>query len=262
MTSLEEKIKQSAIERNKKYPLLDISDNRKEIREIAQATQNYMIELNPDLKRIKIWEAIPRIVIEFIRASFTKLSKSDALKDGESSVVIGDLMELGVQYMSTADGEKAGNLTPVIRCRSEFKYENAALPYNDEVPVDVASVMEEEKCPGLPIQFFDDRKTIKEISEIATKELENYGIFVMDEWWVIPLTVIAFFRKTKEYLIEHKDDGEIGVEINFAELIKITITKEGGMEEGDPVDYVLSITPNQIFKKDNAKGDDITEVTN
>lgn len=259
MTELEEKIKQTAIERNKKYPLLDISDNRKEIREIAQATQDYMIELVPDLKRIKIWEAIPRIVIEFIRAAFTKLSKTDAMKDGESSLVIGDLMEIAVEYMSTTDADKIGTLNPRIRCLTEFKYETAALPYNDEVPIDVARTMEEEGCPGLPIQFFDDRKNIKDVSELAAKELDNYGIIVMDEWWTIPLTVLAFFRKTKEYLIDHKDDGEIGVEINFADLLKISITKEGGMEEGDPVDYLLSITPNQIFKKENAKGDDVTE---
>jgi hypothetical protein len=260
MTQLEEQIKQSAIERERKYPLLDISDNRKEIREIAQLTQDYMVELNPDVKRIKIWEAIPRIVIEFIHASFTKLSKTDAMKNGESSLVLGDIMEIGIQYMATSDGDKAGNLTPIIRCRSEFKYENASLPYRDEVPVDIARTMEEEKCPGLPIQFYDDRETIKDISQIAIKELDNYGIILMDEWWIIPLVFVAFFRKTKDWLLKHKDDGEIGVEINFADLIKIAITKEGGMEEGDPVDYILSITPNQIFKKDNAKGDDITEL--
>jgi hypothetical protein len=260
MTQLEEQIKQSAIERERKYPLLDISDNRKEIREIAQLTQDYMVELNPDVKRIKIWEAIPRIVIEFIHASFTKLSKTDAMKNGESSLVLGDIMEIGIQYMATSDGDKAGNLTPIIRCRSEFKYENASLPYRDEVPVDIARTMEEEKCPGLPIQFYDDRETIKDISQIAIKELDNYGIILMDEWWIIPLVFVAFFRKTKDWLLKHKDDGEIGVEINFADLIKIAITKEGGMEEGDPVDDILSITPNQIFKKDNAKGDDITEL--
>lgn len=260
MTQLEEQIKQSAIERERKFPMLDISDNRKEIREIAQVTQDYMVEMNPDVKRIKIWEAIPRIVIEFIHASFTKLSKTDAMKNGESSLTLGDIMEVGIQYMATSDGDKAGNLTPIIRCRSEFKYENASLPYHDEVPLDTARILEEEKCPGLPIQFFETRETIKDISQIAAKELDNYGIIVMDDWWIIPLVFVAFFRKTKEWLIQNKDTGEIGVEINFADLIKIAVTKEGGMEEGDPVDYILSITPNQIFKKDNAKGDDITEL--
>ena len=260
MTSLEEQIKQAHVERERKYPLLDISDNRAEIREISQNTENYLNENYPELNKLKCWEAIPRMVIEFIHASFTKISKSDAMKDGESSVVIGDIMELAVQYTATSDADKFGNLTPVIRCRSEFKYENASLPYQDEVPLDIAKVLEDEKCDALPIQFFDDRETIKDISMGAWKELTNYGILTTTEqWWLLPLIVVHFFRQTRDWLIMHKDDGEIGVEVNFADLLKIGISKEGGLEEGDPVDYTLYITPNQIFKKDNAKGDDLTE---
>ena len=261
MTSLEEKIKQQKIEQERRYPLLDITDNRREIREIANATQDYLGELDHNLKRLKCWDVIPRVVIEFIHASFTKLSKDDAMKEGQSSIIIGDIMEIGIQYMSTTDGDKFGNLTPFIYCRSEFKYENVKLPYRDEVPVDIAKIMASEKCEGLPIQFFDNREEIKDISENAKATLEDdYGVIFADNtWWLIPLTVMAFFRKTRDWLVEHKDDGEIGVEINFADLLKIAITKEGGMEEDDPVDYVLSITPHQIFKKDNAKADDITE---
>jgi hypothetical protein len=260
MTNLEEKIKQMGIEQERRYPLLDISNNRKEIREISEATQDYLIELNSDLKRIKIWEAIPRIVIEFIQASFTKLSKTDAKNNGESSLVLGDIMEIGIQYMSTVDGDKAGNLTPIIRCRSEFKYENVQLPFRDEVPVDIANIMIDENCSGLPIQFFDNREEIKDIATLAMKNLERFGIIFGDnDWWVVALVFVAFFRKTRDFLVAHKDDGEIGVEISFADLLKIAITKEGGIEEGDPVDYVLSIIPDQIFKKDNAKGDDVTE---
>ncbi len=260
MTTLEEKIHQAGVERARKYPLLDISDNRKEIREISQETQNYLNENIPNLKKLKVWEAIPRMVIEFIKASFTKLSKTDAMKQGESNVILGDVMELGVQYMATNDGDKLGNLTPVIRCRSEFKYENINLPYRDEVPLDIANILESEKCEGLPIQFYDNRDEIKDISTIAWNELSNYGILTTPEsWWLLPLVFVHFFRETRKWLVDHKDDGEIGVEINFADLIKIAITKEGGLDEDDPVDYVLSITPNQIFKKDNAKGDDLTE---
>lgn len=262
MTELEQKIQQAGIERERRYPLLAIVDNREEIRKISQQTQDYMIELNPDLRRIKIWEAIPRIVIEFISASFTKLSKSDAAKKGQSSIIIGDIMELGVNGIATKDGDKDGNLTPFIRCRSEFKFENVSLPYMDEVPIDVAKIMRDEKCEGLPIQFFENREEIKEVSKIAMDSLDkNYGIIMgeKNDWFMIPLTVVAFFRQVRAFLVEHKDDGEIGIDINFADLIKIGITKEGGMDEDDPIDYVLYITPNQIFKKDNAKDDGVTE---
>lgn len=261
MTELEQKIQQAGIERERRYPLLAIVDNRKEIREISIATQDYMIELNPDVKRIKIWEAVPRIVIEFILASFTKLSKSDAMKNGESSIIIGDIMELGVDGLLTNDADKDGNLTPLVRCRSEFKYENISLPYNDDMTIDQLNILQEEKCEGLPVQFFENREEIKEVTRIAMNPLKNnYGIIMGEEdWFIIPLTVVAFFRKTRDYLVEHKDDSEVGLEINFANLIKMGIAKEGGIEEGDPVDYVLYITPEQVFKKDNAKGDDVTE---
>ena len=262
MTELEQQIQQAGIERARRFPLLAIVDNRDEIRKISRATQDYMIELDPDLKRIKIWEAIPRIVIEFINACFTKLSKTEAAENGSSSIVIGDIMEIGVDGLMTKDGDKDGNLTPFIRCRSEFKYENISLPYRDEVPIDIANQMSDEKCTGLPIQFFDNREEIKEVTKTAMDVLtRDYGIIVgeQNDWFIIPLTVVAFFRQVRKFLVEHKDDGEIGIDINFADLIKVGIVKEGGMEEDDPVDYILYIAPNQIFKKDNAKGDDITE---
>ena len=44
MTELEQKVKQSRVERERKYPMLDITDNRKEIREIAEAAQDYMVD--------------------------------------------------------------------------------------------------------------------------------------------------------------------------------------------------------------------------
>ena len=261
MTELEQKVQQANIENQRRYPMLAIVDNRKEIREISQATQDYLVEMNPDMKRVKLWEVIPRIVMEFINASFKKLSKDDAAKKGSSSVIVGDIMELGVDGIRTKDGDKDGNLTPFIKCRSEFKYENINLPYMDEVPIDDAKIMREEKCEGLPIQFFEERETIKEIANDARIVLsDNYGVTMLeDDWFMIPLVVLAFFRQVRKYLVDHKDDDEIGIDINFAELIKIGITKEGGLEEGDPVDYVLYITPNQIFKKDNAKDDGATE---
>lgn len=263
MTELEQKVKQSRVERERKYPMLDITDNRKEIREIAEAAQDYMVQLNPDVVRLKIWESIPRITMEFILAAFTKLDKAEAKKNGSTSVVIGDLMELEVQYTETNDADKFGNLTPVIRCRSEFKWENVSLPYHDEIPVDVANVLRDENCEGLLVQFYDNRKEIKEISEIAIGSLKNFGVmFGPNDWWIVPLVVIAFFRKTRDWLVEHKDDGELGVEIRFADMLKIGVSKEGGLEDDDPVDYILYIRPDQIFKKENAKGDDITEAAN
>lgn len=262
MTELEQGIQQAQIERARRYPLLPIVDNRKEIRDISMATQDYLEELNPDLKRIKIWESIPRIVIEFITAAISSLDKSDAINNGESTIVIGDIMEIGVDGLLTTDGDKDGNITPLIICRSEFKYENISLPYRDEISADDAKILREEHCEGLPVQFFDDREIIKKISKEAIKVLAgNYGIMFGEEndWYIVPLIVVAFFRKTRDFLVEHKDDGENGIEINFADLLKIGITKEGGFDENDPVDYALYISSERVFKKDKAKDDKTTE---
>ena len=262
MTELDEKIQQANIERARKYPLLMIVDNRKEIREISISAQDYMVELNPELKKVKIWEVIPRITIEFILAALKKLNKSDAMNEGESTIIIGDIMEIGIDGMFTTDGDKDGNITPLIKTRSEFKYENVSLPYRDEMTIDQLKVLQSENCEGLPVQFYDNREEIKEISKMAMKVLlSDYGVKMGgdDEWYIIPLTVVAFFRKTRDWLVEHKDDGEAGVEINFANLINIGISKEGGFSDDDPVDYVLYIQSEQIFKKDNAKDDGKTE---
>lgn len=265
-TSLDEKIQQANIERQRKYPLLDISDNRAEIREIAQKTQDYIVELNPEVRRPHIWESIPRIVIEFITKAFESLKDKSVIELGEVTLTLGDITTLGVNYTTTSDADKFGNITPFCICRSEWKYENASLPYQDAVPSDIAKILEEEDCVGLPIQFYENREQIKEISVAAFKTLHtNYGIkFSADvddtrTWWLIPLIVLAFMRKAKEFLIEHKDDGEIGVTINFADLISFGIRKEGGMDEDDPIDYILFIEPGQIFKKENAKSDGDTE---
>lgn len=266
MTELEEKIKQADIERKRRYPMLDISDNRAEIRKIAQDTQDYLTELNSQLMRIKIWEVIPRVIIEFILSCFEQLKSTDVTKTGTVSVVLGDIVELGLDFTRTSDADKFGNITPYCECRSEWKYENSALPYRDEVPLDEAHIMEDEKCSGLPIQFFENREEIKEISIRALKVLyEKYGVkfgVTPDDtknWWIIPLIFVAFMRKAKDFLIEHKDDGGIGVTINFANYIEFGIRKEGGLDEDDPVDYFLFISPEQIFKKENAKNDAKTE---
>lgn len=261
MTELEKRVQQANIEREQRRPLLAITDNRKEIREISIATQKYLAELNPNLKKIKIWEAIPRIVIEFINAALTKLSKEDAFENGISKIIIGDTMELGIDGLLTPDADKNGNLTPFIRCRSEFKYENVNLPYNDEITVDEARILREEHCEGLPAQFFENREEIKEITMLAKRPLcDDYGIMLGtdEDWYLIPLVVVAFFRTIRKYLVDHKDDGEIGVSINFADILKIGICKEGGVDD-EPVDYLLYISSERIFKKDNAKNDAVTE---
>jgi hypothetical protein len=266
MTQLEEKIKQATVEKHRRYPLLDVTDNRAEIREISQAAQDYMVELCPSVKRLRIWEAIPTIVIEFMIAAFGELSKADAMKLGESSVIIGNLFEIKLKGMLTSDGDKMGNISPSITCRSEFKWEDKDLPYIDNIMVDQAEILREEQCEGLPVQFFEDRETIKRICTTAAGPLTNdYGITVGEhDWWLISLVVVAFFRKAKEWLINwgesHKNDDTIGVDINLADVISLGINKEGGIDEDDPVTFVLSITPQQIFKKDHAKGDDSTEL--
>lgn len=261
MTELEEQINRVNTDRIRKYPLLDILDNREEIRVISQETQDYLVELNPDIVRPRIWEMVPRMVIEFVKASIKKLDREKAMNEEEHIISLGNIMNVGIEYLGFINAEgKSGNLTPIMTVRSEFNYEDKDLPYLDEVSADEAIILRDEHCTELPIQFFDDRKLIKEISDEAIKSLKKFGVIIPpDDWGVLPLIFVAFFRVTKKYLITHKDDDDIGIRINMAEVFYIKITKEGGYDEEDEVSYRIGLIPGKEFKKEFAKGDDITE---
>jgi hypothetical protein len=257
MEDLEAKMHQASLERQTRYPLLSITDNLKEIREIAEKTQDYMVELNPELLRPQLWESIPRIAMEFIEHAFAYMGDRKTTEFGEICLPLGKIMTVGVEYATTEGSDKEGTFNPFIRIGKEMDYDYKDEPYDNSIDVNMASLLREEQCENLMGQFFDNRKEIKTISQSVTSILlNNYGIKFLD-WTLVPLTFVAFFRKAKEYLISHKDDGECGVEINFGDAVTFGIEKEGW---DDDISYRIYIIPGQKPKLNNAKDDSKTEL--
>lgn len=90
----------------------------KDISEIAKLTQDVLIKdrhIN-----ITMADAIPTIAYEFLFSVAQFLDKNKST--GSDTVVnIMNLMEMGVTYRESDDGEKEGNFTPFIQPGTIFK---------------------------------------------------------------------------------------------------------------------------------------------
>lgn len=257
-STLDDKIENAKIEKELRYPLMRVKDNLTEIRLIGEAAQDYIVKLNPEIKRPGRWEAIPQITMDFLEAVFKYLGERKRTDVSEVYLDLGNIMRASIEYAITetnGDG-KNGTLNPKIVVGSDMKLETSE--YDDDLTFDQAEILVADGCENLPIQFFDNRKVIKEISiGLLSKLMTNSGIKITDRsWTLVPCAFVAFFRCAKKWLIDHKDDGPCGIEINVGGTVFIGIAKEGS---DDDLDYYLYITPGQVFKCDYAKGDDKTE---
>lgn len=259
MTELDKKIEQASVEKALRYPMMRIKDNLKEIREIGERAQDYFVKLDPEVLRPNRWEPIPQITMDFLNSVFKYLGDRKTTEVAEIYLNVGNIMRVSIEYASTKGADKEGTLNPKITVGPDMDFNKRE--YEDSMTIEQAETLRVDGCEHLPIQFFDDRKVIKEICmELKPKLYTNYGIKITDSsWGIIPLSVVAFFRCAKDWLIQHKDDGECGVQINLGNTVFIGVEKEG-LEEDD-VEYFIYITPGQNFKLDYAKGDDKTEVT-
>lgn len=259
MTELEKEIQQKNIEKERKYPFINFTDNRAEIRAIAIKAQERIYKMDPNLVKLKWWEQIPTIFVTFIQVCHSRLNKKLLLTQGSTSIIIGDIMEMGIDGMITPDADKDGNLTPEITPRSEFEYSDTPVIYDDEVPANIGMILREENCETLPIQFYENREFFKNVAMDTLKIMEQkYGVTLFHPekiWYLVLITVLAFIREARSYLIEHKDD-DTKLTINIADIIKLSITKEGGTDD-EPVGYYLSIKGGQNIKL-STKDDELT----
>ena len=258
MTELDKKIEDATIEKAMRYPLMRIKDNLTEIRKISEMAQDYIVKMNPEIYRPGRWEAIPQITIDFLTEVFKYLGDRKRTDVAEVYLNIGDIMRVSIEYTATEGADKEGTLNPKISIGPDMDINTRE--YDDSLTIDQAEILKADECENLPVQFFEDRKVIKEISmSLKPKLYTNYGIKISDRsWTVIPSSVVAFFRCAKAWLLEHKDDGPCGVEINLGNTVYIGVQKEG-LEDEDP-EYFVYITPGQVFKLDFAKGDAQTEL--
>lgn len=241
---LSEKIEKEELERRKRYPLLDIVNNRAEIRTISDNALDYCLTVYPELKALRDrnkWDLLPRVTIELITGVFNFIAAKKTKESGEVSYDLGDFLRIGIEYGETDDAEKEGTFNPIISVKSEMQYDNE-IDVNNKVPYEKA--------------IFDDSTTLQEIcSKVIDILYTKFGVKITHYSAILNMFA-AFMRMTKQYLIEHRDDTEFGVEINLADVVDMSIEKYIG-DSGD--EYCIQIAPGQIAKLQFAKNDDITE---
>lgn len=227
-------------------PLLNFSENVEEIREICLRACPYVKEMNPELLEPEPWEVLIQGVIYVLKETFAMLNANKSPDIGEVFIDFGSLMRLAISTAVTKTGDKAGTYNPAIYVGKDLEYGTVAADYNDLATTEMAQKLREEGIEYMHPMFYEQRAQIKDICENAARRLTpEMGIEMLD-YEALTYFVVAFFRKAKEYLIEHKEDQP---SFYVARLIKMGIEK---MKDGT---FFIYITPAQEFKMENAKGD-------
>lgn len=252
--TLEEATKEANIDRAQRFPLLDINTNVEEIREIAQRAMPYVREMCSDLMEPSPWEFCTQIVMQMLRSTFGYLNQRKSTEFKEVYINLGTLMKVSICYGETKSGDKVGTFNPSIEVGHDLAYEFREEPYNDAMSNDMAGQLEEIGMTYLHPMFYDVREEMKKICETAAANImARYGIKVTESE-SLSYVLVAFFRKAKEWLLEHKDDNDgYGAEFELGRLITM------GIEKHADGSYFIYIAPSPEFKMDNAKGDDKTE---
>lgn len=95
-----------------KAKMYGIKENRKEIMEIAEATQKSLSEdFNITITRA---EGIPTIAAEFVKHMWEFLNKNKNANGPDIEINFLNMFQAGVSHLETADGEKDGNFTPYM----------------------------------------------------------------------------------------------------------------------------------------------------
>lgn len=255
--TLDEAIKEANVDRARRFPLLDINTNVEELREIAQRAMPYVREMCPDLMEPAPWEFTVRIVMEMLRSTFGYLNKRKSTEFKEVYINMGTLMKVSICYAETPSGDKVGTFNPAVEVGKDLNYDFREEPYNDVMSNDMAQELESAGMKYLHPMFYDVRKEMHEICETTKTNLAARTGAKVSESDSLSYVLVAFFRKAKEWLIEHKDDNEgYGTQFALGRLIDM------GIEKHADGTYFIYVTPSPEFKMDNAKGDDKTEAQN
>lgn len=253
--NLSEKIEEAEKRRRQRYPLLDIVDDREQIREISERTIKYMKEIYPDMEGFdeSLWELIARVVIEFNKSTIAYLQGEVDKDTGAVSLQIGDFMTIELEHTQIDDAEKGGTLNPNIIMGPELIY------YNDEPEKNTLS----KEVPSVDLS-----SGLETICMNVTSDLEKkYGV-KNTNWANIIKITLSFYRIARDYLIEHKKDSFYGMYISLTPIIGFGIEAytlnpdEEITEEGDRSDentgYNIQFAPEAQFKM-ASKNDGKTE---
>lgn len=249
INELSTEIEKEQVERAKRYPLLDIQNNREEIRTIAQETIKYAAELYPRLEGIEYWEIIARTAIEFMN-QYIKLANSKKSTKNCVMIPMGEFMSVGVEYGETADSDKDGTYNPIITIGPELAYDNEN-PENNKL----------RKNP--PVFNEDDEQNIDFICKSTQNVCKSKYTIIFEDHKDIARLTFAFFRQIRQYLIDHKDDEstsdfDYGLDIDLGNVLDIGICK---YDVDGVVNYAIQFSPGQSLKV-LVKDDEDTETKN
>lgn len=244
INELSAEIEKEEVERRKRYPLLEIVNNREEIRKIAEDTLSYVGDLYPSLKDINYWEVVPRMAIELMKQYFS-LAESKKAADKCVFVSIGEFMSIGIESGKTLGADKEGTLNPIITIGPELAYDNENADANKLKKTE-------------PVFSAEDQETLDFVCKHVQNTLKTrFGILVED-YHDIARIALSFFRMIRQYLVDHRDDEEYGIDIDLGNVLDIGVSKytadDGSMK------YCIQFAPGQTFKV-GAKDDDSTEKT-
>lgn len=242
----------------KRFSLWDIKDSRIEIEEISKKAAKMMDDDFQNLTIGRYWIAIPRCTVDFLQELFQYLGKVKNDTKAPVKFTFGELMEIEIEFAKTMGADKNGTINPMIIPGPELTYNDGVeqTTYNDALTAEMASECASMGVKYLLPQFYKDREIYKNICFPLMGMLdEKYDIKMVD-WSMILACTTYFFRAAFQWLAKHKDDGESGINIRFAELIEFGIRKDG---PEDDIEYYTYITPSRFFKRESAKSDTITE---
>jgi len=100
---------------SEKAKLIDFNGTAKEKEAIDIVSKNAQTILREERRiNISMAEAIPTIVYDFLYATAQFLEQNKS-KDADTVINIMNLLEIGVTYRESDDGEKSGNFTPYVQ---------------------------------------------------------------------------------------------------------------------------------------------------
>lgn len=241
---LEKKTEEARKERQKNYHMVEIKNNREDIRIICERTIDLAEEYySKEMDRIPEWSIVSITVISFVKQAVAFLVDRATKEMNKVTIDIGDFITFGIEYGVTleADGKDA-TFNPLTIVGKEMYFDNENMD-NNKLPKDAPN-----------IELTSDIETICQGALNTLKSM--YGIIIGD-WRYVIYIFVSFMRNVKQYLIQHKDQNDSwGCVINFAEVLDFTIEKCG--EEDEPAFYVINFGPGKDFKI-TQKDDDKSE---
>lgn len=243
INELSAEIEKEEVERRKRYPLLEIVNNREEIRNIAEDTLKYIGELYPSLKDLDYWEVVPRMAIEFMKQYFS-IAESKKSADKCVFVSMGEFMSIGIESGKTLGADKDGTLNPIIKTGPELAFDNENADANKLKKTE-------------PVFTPEDQETLDFVSKHVQNTLKSKFGIIVEDYHDIAHIALSFFRLIREYLIQHKDQEEYGLDIDLGNVLDIGIQKY--TDDNGGFKYCIQFAPGQSFKMDNSKDDDKTE---